>query len=116
MDEQQFASFKWEKRWNLSNGPRAALTQVAQEHSLFTCLGSVRFTDEDAPHILKSLEAAVNLLKDHFTRTNAEMAARELMHQGKKIQAIKTYRLMMSDVGHFIGLKEAKDFVESLKL
>lgn len=118
MKPQQFADFTWQKRWNQSseNSAAAALTQSGGEYCLLTCMGFVNFEDDDATTLIKNLEAAVEILKDKFTRTNAEIAARELMRQSKKIAAIKVYRQIMSDNGIDVGLKEAKEFVESIKL
>jgi hypothetical protein len=112
----QFSHFTWQKRWNNAASHTAGITQGDGSYTLVTCQGTIRFDEEDAPYILESLTNAAELMRQTFVATNAEMAARELMRQNKKMQAIKTYRLIMSDVGILVGLKEAKDFVEGLKL
>jgi hypothetical protein len=118
MDEpQQFASFDWQKRWNNNNPDTtvASLSQSGDRFGLVSCLGFVRFDNEDSPHLIAQLESALKLLKEHFAASNAEIAARELIRQGRKIAAIKEYRRLMYELnGELIGLKEAKEFVEGL--
>lgn len=113
--EDQFSNFTW----NNTSTHVVGISEypIDGKYCMTTPFGIVYFDSEDAPHILQQLEVAVNLLKDKFARSNAEIAARYLMREGRKILAIKEYRRIMHEqMGQLIGLKEAKDFVEGLKL
>lgn len=113
--ELKFCDFMWQKRWNYNQGPASSITISNGQAMMVTAFGVVHFNPEDAPHIQEALEAAIRLLRENFATSNAEMAVREWMRQGRKIQAIKAYReIMFNNTGVQIGLKEAKDFVENL--
>jgi hypothetical protein len=106
---QQYSDFTWEKRWNNPASHTAGMTQSGDNYTLVTCQGTIRFTSEDAPHILESLSNAVRLIQNQFADSNADMAALELLRQGRKISAIKKYREIK-----LCGLKEAREYVENL--
>lgn len=59
------AAMQWPKRWNKMSKktPVAAVTQVGESTMLTTCLGWVMFDREDGPHLLRQLEAAVDILR-----------------------------------------------------
>lgn len=62
-----FAAIEWPERWNenADSAAVAAFTERGNDCMLTTCMGFVRFRRaEDGPHLLKQLEAAVELLRD----------------------------------------------------
>lgn len=64
-----FASIEWQERWNkiADAAGVAALSESGNDCILVTCLGFVRFRrKEDGPHLLRQLEAAVDLLRENL--------------------------------------------------
>ncbi len=64
-----FAALRWPKRFNAVNPDSAVpyLDEVGNSLFLVTCPGFVYFDrEEDGPHLLRQLKAAVKLLEDNL--------------------------------------------------